>query len=138
MKIILEGTETEIINTFRSFGIPNEVVFDNGSQFICGDIAGRGHRKKSARTFKVIKEQVGDIMKDYSPSKEVPNKPKPLEVTTDAIKINFNLGFISDPNSKEYAELKEILANHYREIQSVYKTSPCIDLDIMAKNAKED
>ena len=80
MKIILKGMETELINTLRSFGIPNEVVFDNGSQFICGDIAGRGHRKKSARTLKVIKEQIGDFMKDYLPSKEGPNKPAPLKM----------------------------------------------------------
>ena len=80
MKIILKGTETELINMLRSFGIPNEVVFDNGSQFICGDIAGRGHRKKSARTFKVIKEQIVDFMKDYLPSKEGPNKPAPLKM----------------------------------------------------------
>lgn len=77
MKIILEGTEAEFINVLHSFGIPNEVVFDDGNQFLCGDIAGRGHRKKSTRTFKVIKEQIGDIAKDYSSSKEVPNKPEP-------------------------------------------------------------
>lgn len=47
MKIILEGTETEIINALHSFCIPNEVIFDNGNQFICGDIAGRGHRPKN-------------------------------------------------------------------------------------------
>lgn len=80
MKIILKGTETELINTLRSFGIPNKVIFDDGSQFLCGDIAGRGHRKKSARTFKVNKEQIGDIMKKYLPSKEVPNKPEPLKM----------------------------------------------------------
>lgn len=104
MKIILKGTETELINTLRSFGIPNEVVFDNGSQFICGDIAGRGHRKKSARTFKVIKEQIGDIAKDYSSSKEVPNKPEPLE-----------LEFMSDSDNDKIKALAKEQANRRRK-----------------------
>ena len=34
MKIILEGTEAELINALHSFGIPNEVVFDDGEQFV--------------------------------------------------------------------------------------------------------
>ena len=34
MKIILEGTEAELINALHSFGIPNEVVCDDGEQFV--------------------------------------------------------------------------------------------------------
>lgn len=82
MKIILEGTEAEFRYLLHSFGIPKEVVFDDGSQFICGDVAGRGHRrKKLVRTFKVIKEQFGDVIKDYSSYEEAPNKPKPEPLT---------------------------------------------------------
>lgn len=50
MKITLEGTEAELINVLHSFGIPNEVVFDDGKQFLCGDMCGRGHRRKKAET----------------------------------------------------------------------------------------
>lgn len=45
MKIILEGTAEELRNTLL-FGIPQNVVSDDGSQFLCGDIADRGHRQK--------------------------------------------------------------------------------------------
>ena len=31
----------------QGFGIPMGVYFDNGSEFLAGDLAGRGHRKKS-------------------------------------------------------------------------------------------
>lgn len=106
MKIILEGTETELINTLRSFGIPKEVVFDDGRQFICGDLAGRGHRcKKSVRTFKVIKEQFGDAIKDYSSSKEVPNKPESLEIE-----------FMSDSDSDKIKALTKEQANRRRQV----------------------
>lgn len=46
MRIILEGTEAELRSALHSFGISNEVAFNDGSQFLCGDIAGRGHRQK--------------------------------------------------------------------------------------------
>ena len=48
MKIILEGTEAEFINALNSFSIPNKVVFDNGSQFFCGNMCGRRCRNKKA------------------------------------------------------------------------------------------
>lgn len=82
MKIILEGTEAELRSALHSFGIPKEVVFDNGSQFLCGDITERGHRcKKSVRTFKVLKEQFKDVIKDYTFSKEAPNEPELKSLT---------------------------------------------------------
>ena len=46
MKIILEGTEAEFRSMLHSFGVPDKTVSDNSSQFLCGDIAGRGHRRK--------------------------------------------------------------------------------------------
>lgn len=107
MKIILEGTEAEFRSMLHSFGIPNEVVFDDGSQFICGDIAGRGHRrKKSVRTFKVIKEQFGDVIKDYSSSEEVPDKPEPLEIE-----------FMSDSDNDKIKVLAKEQANRRREVR---------------------
>lgn len=107
MKIILEGTEAEFRSLLHSFGIPKEVVFDDGSQFICGDLAGRGHRrKKSVRTFKVIKKQFGDAIKDYSSSKEVPNKPEPLEIE-----------FMSDSDSDKIKALTKEQANRRREVR---------------------
>lgn len=121
MKIILEGTKTEIINALHSFCIPNKVVFDNGNQFICGDIAGRGHRKKSARTFKTFKEQFGDIMKDYLPSKEVPDKPKPLENVLNNFEIN--IGFISDFDNGEIKALTKEHVNLCRQIRSHLRSS---------------
>lgn len=107
MKIILEGTKAEFRNLLHSFGIPKESVFDDGSQFICGDVAGRGHRrKKSVRTFKVIKEQFGDVIKDYLPSEEVPNKPEPLEIN-----------FTSDSDSSEIKALTKDHSNRRREVR---------------------
>ena len=107
MKIILEGTEAEFRSLLHSFGIPKEVVFDDGSQFICGDLAGRGHRrKKSVRTFKVIKEQFGDAIKDYSSSKEVPNKPEPLEIES-----------MSDSDNDKIKALAKEQANRRREVR---------------------
>lgn len=40
MRIILEGTETELRNTLRSFGITSETVVDNGTEieFVTGSI----------------------------------------------------------------------------------------------------
>lgn len=46
MKIILEGTAEELRNILL-FGIPQNIVSDDGSQFLCGDIAGRGYRRKA-------------------------------------------------------------------------------------------
>lgn len=67
MKIILEGTETEFRTMLHFFGIPKEIVFDDGSQFICGDIAGRGHRQKQAeRTFKELKAKIKGKANDFS------------------------------------------------------------------------
>lgn len=81
MKIILKGTETELINMLGSFGIPNEVVFDNGSQFLCGDIAGRGHGfKKAEHTFKELKAKIKDEAKDFSADgKNVSRPPEMIE-----------------------------------------------------------
>lgn len=42
MRIILEGTEAEFRSMLHSFGIPNEVVCDDGSEFVYGDVDGRG------------------------------------------------------------------------------------------------
>ena len=107
MRIILEGTEAEFRSLLHSFGIPKEVVFDDGSQFICGDLAGRGHRrKKSVRTFKVIKKQFGDAIKDYSSSKEVPNKPEPLEIES-----------MSDSDNDKIKALAKEQANRRREVR---------------------
>ncbi len=95
MKIIIEGTAEELRNAIGSFGIPNEVVFDDGEKFVpfaCGDLAGKNHRVSkdnaiakaqitSRRTFKHLKEAIrnGEIDLSYKPTE----KPEPLssEVT---------------------------------------------------------
>lgn len=49
MKIILEGTEAELRSALHSFGVQDKDVSDDGSQFLCADIAIRGHRCKTAK-----------------------------------------------------------------------------------------
>lgn len=48
MKIILEGTEAELRSALHSFGIPSEVAFDDGKQFLCSDIVSRENRRRKS------------------------------------------------------------------------------------------
>lgn len=36
-----------------------------------------------------------------------------------------DLGYISDVNSKEYIDLKKIIANHYRQLHEFYSSNSC-------------
>lgn len=69
MKIILEGTAEELRNILL-FGIPQNVVSNNDSQFLCGDIADRGHRQKvvelakeHANRRRQVREQLNSLSK---------------------------------------------------------------------------
>lgn len=73
MKIILEGTAEELRNILL-FGIPQNVVSDNDSQFLCGDIADRGHRQKvvelakeHANRRRQVREQLNSLSKQDIP-----------------------------------------------------------------------
>ncbi len=75
MKIILEGTAEELRNILL-FGISQNIVSNDGSQFLCGDIAGRGHRQKVVELTKEHAEhlrnntphvnQISNIVREYS------------------------------------------------------------------------
>ena len=100
MKIILEGTEAELRSALHSFGVPDKVVSDNGSQFLCGDIAGRGHRRKKVeRTFAELKAIAQNHLNDFSGT-DKPKRPQPIEL---------NLGYISDFDSDK---IKALAKNH--------------------------
>lgn len=60
MKIILEGTESELRSAIRSFGIPNEVIFDDGNKFVT-----QNSRRKNCTITKLnpeIKETVDNML----------------------------------------------------------------------------
>lgn len=108
MKIILEGTEAELRSTLHSFGVPDKVVFDNGSQFLCGDIVGRGHRRKKAeRTFAELKVIAENHLNDFLGTDKT-ERPQP---------IKFTVGFMPDSDSSEIKALTKEHANRRRQVR---------------------
>lgn len=100
MKIILEGTEAELRSALHSFGVSDKVVSDNVSQFLCGDIVGRGHRRKVVeRTFAEFKAIAQNRLNDFCGNDKT-KRPQQVEL---------NLGYISDSDSDK---IKALAKNH--------------------------
>lgn len=101
MKIILEGTEAELRSVLHSFGVPDKVVSDNDSQFLCGDIADRGYRQRAAeRTFAELKVIAENHLNDFLGTDKT-ERPQP---------IKFTVGFM--PNSNN-SEIKALAKEHF-------------------------
>lgn len=102
MKIILEGTEAELISALGSFGIPNEVIFDDEKEFVpfaCSDLASRGHRQKCNHAFKG-----SDIDADFIP---IPNAEETKALMKEHAKRRRQV--YRQLHSNESKELKEAL-----------------------------
>lgn len=107
MKIILEGTAEELRNILL-FGIPQNVVSDNDSQFLCGDIADRGYRQRAAeRTFAELKVIAKNHLNDFSGTDKT-KRPQP---------IKFTIGFMPDSNNGEIKALAKEHADRRRQVR---------------------
>lgn len=107
MKIILEGTEAELRSALHSFGIPDKVVSDDGSQFLCGDIAGKGNRRKTAeRTFAEFKAIAQNRLNDFLGTDKT-ERPQRVEL---------NLNFMSDSDNDKIKALAKEQANRRRQV----------------------
>ena len=78
------------------FGIPKKVYFDNGSEFLTHDLAGRGHRTRKSQINEVVSypvfarlgiEMINAIVKNA--------KAKPIERVFRTIKEDFSKSFIT-------------------------------------------
>ena len=115
MRIILEGTEAELKNALHAFGVPTKLVYDDGSQFLCGDMCGRGHRQKKAdRTFGELRKNLKDIVNEFSAESTAPNKPEALRDFVNRSEIN--VGFIPNRNTEETKALMKEQAKRRREV----------------------
>lgn len=107
MKIILEGTAEELRNILL-FGIPQNIVSDDDSQFLCGDIAGRGHRRKKAeRTFSELKAIAENHLNDFLETDKT-KRPQP---------VKFTVGFMSDSDNSEIKALAKEHADRRRQVR---------------------
>lgn len=107
MKIILKGTAEELRNILL-FGIPQNVVSNDGSQFLCGDIAGRGHRQKTVeRTFSELKAIAENHLNDFLETDKT-KRPQP---------IKFTIGFMPDSNNGEIKALAKEHADCRRQVR---------------------
>lgn len=107
MKIILEGTAEELRNILL-FGIPQNVVSDDGSQFLCSDIADRGHRQRATeRTFAELKVIVENHLNDFLETDKT-KRPQP---------IKFTVGFMSDSDNSEIKALAKEHADRRRQVR---------------------
>lgn len=108
MKIILEGTEAELRSALHSFGIPEKVVSDSGSQFLCGDIAGRGHRRKKVeRTFAELKAIAQNYLNDFLGTDKT-ERPQP---------IKFAVGFMPNSDNSEIKALSKEHSDRRRQVR---------------------
>lgn len=106
MKIILKGTAEELRDTLL-FGIPQNVVSNDGSQFLCGDITDRGHRQRAAeRTFAELKVIAKNHLNDFSGTDKT-KRPQP---------IKFTVGFMPNSDNSEIKALTKEHANRRRRV----------------------
>lgn len=97
MKIILEGTEAELISALHPFGIPDKVISDDGGN----------RREVIARTFAEFKAIAQNRLNDFlgTDKTERPQRVKP------------NLNFMSDSDNDKIKALAKEQANHRREVR---------------------
>ncbi len=115
MKIILEGTEAELRSALHSFGVPDKTVSDNGSQFLCSDIAGKGNRRKTAeRNFAEFKAIAQNRLNDFCGNDKT-ERPQRVEL---------NLNFMSDPDSPE---IKALVKEHAERCRQVCNSTPHVN-----------
>ena len=164
MKIILEGTEAELRNAIRSFGIPNEAIFDDGNEFVA-----QNSRRKNCTITKLspeIKETVDNMLSNGCTYSLISQYLKSLEISLSRQAISnyrrnyfqksmpikdelipFNCGDIGgrghrckkvERTFKDFKEQYGNTINNYLPQKEVPdKPKPCIDLDIMAENASK-
>ena len=78
------------------FGIPKKVYFDNGSEFLTHDLAGRGHRTRKSQINEVVAHPVFARLGIEMINAIVKNaKAKPIERVFRTIKEDFSKSFIT-------------------------------------------
>ena len=79
MKIIIAVNGNELCNTLSSLDVPQKDCFDEGSRFICGDLAGRRVRhKRAARSFGEFKAKFEETAENFSTKSGNAGKTEPL------------------------------------------------------------
>lgn len=79
MKIIIAVNGNELCNTLSSLDVPQKGCFDEGSRFICGDLAGRRVRhKRAARSFGEFKAKFEEAAENFLTKSGNAGKPEPL------------------------------------------------------------
>lgn len=104
MKIIIAVNGNELCNTLSSLDVPQKGCFDEGSRFICGDLAGRRVRhKRAARSFVEFKANFEDMVKFFSSESE--NESRPESLSKDCKPAPLSASETSEKNGIFYAVL---------------------------------
>ncbi len=104
MKIIFEGTETELRSALSSFGVSNKVIFDDGKEFVpfaCCDYIGRGHRqKRSDYTIGELIKNHYDKIKKFSADNTATTKPEAVNEALNSSEVDIDLNAMVENASK--------------------------------------